>query len=79
MAANPPNPNVARLLGAEGNLGEGLGLNPDFMVDVIKAVGNYGESYERHVGADTPVGIPREGSLNALWTQGGIMYAPPFR
>lgn len=79
MAANPPNPNVARLLGAEGNIGEELGLEPDFMVTVIKALGNYGEVYERHVGADTPVGIPREGSLNALWTQGGIIYAPPFR
>jgi general L-amino acid transport system substrate-binding protein len=79
MASNPPNPNVARLLGAEGNIGEEMGLEPDFMVGVIKALGNYGEIYERHVGADTPVGIPREGSLNALWTNGGILYAPPFR
>lgn len=79
MAENPPSPNVARLLGAEGNIGEEMGLDPDFMVDVIAAVGNYGEVYERHVGADTPVGIPREGSLNALWTQGGALYAPPFR
>jgi general L-amino acid transport system substrate-binding protein len=79
MAANPPSPSIARLLGAEGNLGEEMGLAPDFMVDVIKAVGNYGESYEMHVGANTPVGIPREGTLNALWTQGGLMYPPPFR
>lgn len=79
MAASPPNPNVARLLGAEGNIGEELGVSADFMVNVITAIGNYGEAYERHVGANTPIGIPREGSLNALWTQGGIVYAPPFR
>jgi general L-amino acid transport system substrate-binding protein len=79
MAANPTNPNVARLLGAEGNIGEELGVSPDFMVNVISAIGNYGEAYERHVGANTPIGIPRDGSLNALWTQGGIVYAPPFR
>lgn len=79
MAANPPNPNVARLLGVEGNIGEELNVSPDFMVAVITAIGNYGEVYERHVGADTPIGIPREGSLNALWTNGGIIYAPPFR
>jgi len=72
-------PNIARLLGSEGNIGEGLGLSPTFMVDVIKSVGNYGEIYEAHVGADTPIGIPREGTLNALWTEGGIIYAPPFR
>ncbi|MBF9057963.1 transporter substrate-binding domain-containing protein [Rhodobacterales bacterium HKCCSP123] len=79
MAANPPNPNIARLLGTEGNIGEELGLEPDFMVDVIAAIGNYGEIYERHIGINTPVGIPREGTLNALWSEGGIIYAPPFR
>ncbi|MFK7944062.1 MAG: amino acid ABC transporter substrate-binding protein [Paracoccaceae bacterium] len=79
MAATPPNPNIARLLGVEGNIGEEMGVSPDFMVKVISAIGNYGEAYERHVGANTPIGIPREGSLNALWTQGGIVYAPPFR
>jgi general L-amino acid transport system substrate-binding protein len=73
------NPAIKRLLGAEGNIGEGMGLTKDFMVRVIKAVGNYGEIYERNVGAKTPVNIPREGSLNALWTKGGILYAPPFR
>lgn len=79
MAANPPGPGVARLLGVEGNIGEGMGLPADFMVAVLKAVGNYGEAYERHVGESTPIGIPRAGTLNALWTQGGIMYPPPFR
>ncbi|MEM7530024.1 MAG: amino acid ABC transporter substrate-binding protein [Pseudomonadota bacterium] len=79
LAANPPNPSIARLLGAEGDIGEGLGLSPTFMVDVLKSVGNYGEIYERHVGADTPVGIPRAGSANALWTKGGLIYSMPFR
>ncbi len=79
MAAAPPSPNVARLLGSEGNIGEGLGVKPTFMVDVIKAVGNYGEIYEKHVGENTPIGIPREGTLNASWMNGGVMYAPPFR
>ncbi|MEM6438247.1 MAG: amino acid ABC transporter substrate-binding protein [Pseudomonadota bacterium] len=79
IAANPGNPGIARLLGSEGNVGEGLGLDADFMVDVISMIGNYGELYEKHLGANTPIGIPREGSLNALWTQGGILYAPPFR
>jgi general L-amino acid transport system substrate-binding protein len=73
------NPAIKRLLGVEGNIGEGMGLTKDFMVRVVKAVGNYGEIYERHVGAKTPVNIPRDGSLNALWTKGGILYAPPFR
>lgn len=79
MAASPPNPNVARLLGTEGNIGEELGLPNDFMVAVISAIGNYGEVYEKHIGENTPIGIPREGTLNALWTEGGILYAPPFR
>jgi len=79
MAETPPSPNVARLLGVEGNIGEELGVEPDFMVGVISALGNYGEIYERHIGENTPIGIPREGTLNALWTEGGIIYAPPFR
>lgn len=79
MAATPPNPNIARLLGVEGNIGEELDVAPDFMVKVISAIGNYGEAYERHVGINTAIGIPRDGSLNALWTNGGIIYAPPFR
>jgi general L-amino acid transport system substrate-binding protein len=73
------NPAIKRLLGVEGNIGEGMGLTKDFMVRILKAVGNYGEIYERNVGAKTPVNIPRDGSLNALWTKGGILYAPPFR
>jgi general L-amino acid transport system substrate-binding protein len=73
------NPNIRRLLGTEGNIGQGMGLPADFMVRVIRHIGNYGEVYERHVGVRTPIGIPRERSLNALWTQGGLIYAMPFR
>jgi general L-amino acid transport system substrate-binding protein len=73
------NPSIKRLLGVEGNIGQGMGLTNDFMVRVLKHIGNYGEAYERHVGANTPVGIPRDESLNALWTKGGLMYAMPFR
>lgn len=73
------NPTVKRLLGVEGNIGEGLGLKADFMVSVLTTVGNYGEVYERNVGENTPIGIPRAGTLNAQWTEGGILYAPPFR
>ena len=73
------NPGIRRLLGLEGNIGEGMGLPKDFMVRILKATGNYGEIYERNVGPKTPINIPRDGSLNALWTKGGILYAAPFR
>lgn len=75
--SNSEDPNVRRLLGLEGDLGAGLGIENDFMVDVIKAVGNYGEIYNRHLGPDTPFNLPR--GQNELWTNGGLMYAPPFR
>jgi len=68
------NPDIARFLGATGNLGQLLGLDNDFAVKVIKAVGNYGEIYERNLG---PLGIPR--GLNRPWTEGGLLYAMPFR
>lgn len=68
------NPEVARFLGATGNLGALLGLEADFAVKVIKAVGNYGEIYERNLG---PLAIPR--GLNRQWTEGGLLYAYPFR
>ena len=73
------NPSIKRLLGTEGNFGEQLGLSPDWAMNVISQVGNYGESYERHVGANTPLKLAREGSVNALWTNGGLIYAPPIR
>lgn len=71
------NPNIKRLLGTEGELGKGLGLAADFGAKVIAQVGNYGESFERNVGASTPLKIVR--GQNAQWTQGGLIYAPPFR
>lgn len=77
LMGSTENPEIKRLLGSEGDLGAMLGLTPTFAKDVIKAVGNYSESFERHVGKDTPIGLDR--GLNALWTDGGILYAPPFR
>lgn len=70
-------PNVRRILGVEGDLGAKLGLSNDFMVNVIRAVGNYGEIYDHNLGPDTPFALPR--GLNALYTDGGIQYAPPMR
>ena len=79
MVASPPaDPEVSRLLGLEGEFGSLLGLTPDFMVNVIREVGNYGEVYNRHLGPEG-TDIPREGSLNALWITGGLLYAPPWR
>jgi general L-amino acid transport system substrate-binding protein len=70
-------PAVRRLVGAEGKFGEEIGLSPDWAANVIRAVGNYGEIYERNVGSKSKLGIPR--GLNELWTMGGIQYAPPIR
>ncbi|MEM1343136.1 MAG: amino acid ABC transporter substrate-binding protein [Pseudomonadota bacterium] len=74
IAAGEPDPNVARMLGAEGNLGEMLGLPNDWAVKAIEAGGNYGEIFDEYL---TPVGLQR--GLNALYTEGGLQYAPPFR
>lgn len=71
------NPNIRRILGVEGELGAKLGLPNDFMVTVIRAVGNYGEIYNRHLGPDTPFSLPR--GFNQPYTQGGLLYAPPLR
>ena len=80
MRANATNPSVRRILGVEGNLHEGLGLDKDWAYNIIKAVGNYGEVYEAYMGGgELGIGIGRAGSANALWTQGGLMYSPPFR
>jgi general L-amino acid transport system substrate-binding protein len=78
MRANNKNPAVMRLLGA-GNedTGKLLGLDKDWAYRAIKAVGNYGEQFERHVGPKTAIGLPR--GMNNLWSQGGVMYAPPVR
>jgi general L-amino acid transport system substrate-binding protein len=68
---------VKRLLGTDGNLGEQLGLTKDWAVRIVKAVGNYGESFDRNVGPGSKLNIAR--GLNRLWNQGGIQYSPPVR
>jgi general L-amino acid transport system substrate-binding protein len=70
-------PEVRRLVGTDGNFGEQIGLTKDWVVRIIRHVGNYAESYDRNVGVKTPLGIPR--GLNQNWLAGGILYAPPIR
>ena len=70
-------PDVRRLVGTEGNFGEQLGLSKDWVVRIVGLVGNYVEVYDRNVGSKSRLKIPR--GLNALWTNGGILYAPPVR
>jgi general L-amino acid transport system substrate-binding protein len=70
-------PNIARMMGADGDLGSKLGLANDFCANIVEKVGNYAESYDRNVGPDTPLKLDR--GVNALWSQGGILYAPPMR
>ncbi len=77
LAAGTNNPEINRILGTEGNLGEMLGLDADWGVKVIAAVGNYGELFEKNIGENTPIGLAR--GLNAQWTDGGLLYSPPFR
>jgi general L-amino acid transport system substrate-binding protein len=71
------NPEIRRLVGAEGGFGEAIGLSNDWAVNIVKAVGNYGEIFDRNVGPETPLGIER--GVNALWTEGGIQYGMPIR
>jgi general L-amino acid transport system substrate-binding protein len=71
------NPEIRRLLGVEGQFGEALGLTNDWVVRIIKAVGNYGESFEGTIGQGSPLKIAR--GLNALWTKGGLQYGLPIR
>jgi general L-amino acid transport system substrate-binding protein len=71
------NPEIKRLLGAEGKFGEAIGLTNDWALRVVKAVGNYGEVFERNVGQGSRLKIAR--GQNALWTKGGLQYAPPIR
>ncbi|WP_299723247.1 amino acid ABC transporter substrate-binding protein [uncultured Tateyamaria sp.] len=71
------NPEVNRLLGTEDTLGEMLGLDADWASKAITAVGNYGEIFEGNIGESTPIGLAR--GLNAQWTEGGLLYTPPFR
>ncbi|MGB0695970.1 MAG: amino acid ABC transporter substrate-binding protein [Rhodospirillaceae bacterium] len=77
LTVSAESPEIRRLLGVEGSLGEGLGLPKDWAFQILKQVGNYDQSFERNVGADSALGLER--GLNALWTNGGLMYPMPIR
>ena len=77
LADGTNNPEINRILGTEGNFGEILGLESDWAVKAISVNGNYGEIFETFIGENTPIGLAR--GLNAQWTDGGLLYAPPFR
>ena len=70
-------PEVRRLLGKEGDFGVSIGLTNDWVERIVRLVGNYSDVYERNVGVKSKLGIPR--GINQLWTNGGILYAPPIR
>jgi general L-amino acid transport system substrate-binding protein len=74
---NSKNPGIRRLLGSEGDGGKNLGLGNDWAYNIVKQVGNYGESFDRNVGPKTAVGLER--GLNAQWKDGGLQYAMPVR
>ncbi|HQY27441.1 MAG TPA: amino acid ABC transporter substrate-binding protein [Burkholderiaceae bacterium] len=74
LKSESKDPPIQRLVGTSGDIGKGMGLDNDWLVRAVKAVGNYGEMYERNVG---PIGIAR--GINAQWRDGGLMYAPPIR
>jgi general L-amino acid transport system substrate-binding protein len=71
------NPTIKRILGVTPGMGKSLGVDEKWVYNIVKQVGNYGESFERNVGTGSPLKIAR--GLNALWTHGGIQYAPPIR
>jgi general L-amino acid transport system substrate-binding protein len=71
------NPSIKRILGVTPGMGKALGVDEAWVVNIVKQVGNYGESFERNVGMGSPLKIDR--GLNNLWTKGGIQYAPPIR
>ncbi len=75
--AKSDNPGIKRMMGTEGDMGSKLGMGNDFCANIISSVGNYAESYDRNVGPDTPLKLDR--GVNALWSQGGILYAAPMR
>jgi general L-amino acid transport system substrate-binding protein len=77
LANGTDNPEINRLLGTEGTLGEMLGLDAEWAKRAIMAGGNYGELFEKNIGENTPIGLSR--GLNAQWTEGGLLYSPPFR
>ena len=77
VKAKTEDPNVKKFLGLEGEMGQKLGLGDDWAYNIIKAVGNYAEIYDRNLGPGTPFNLPR--GLNASWKDGGLLYAPPIR
>jgi general L-amino acid transport system substrate-binding protein len=77
MSGGTNNPEINRLLGSEGSLGEMIGLDGEWAKRAIAASGNYGEIFEKNIGETTPIGLSR--GLNAQWTDGGLIYSPPFR
>ncbi|WP_316015403.1 amino acid ABC transporter substrate-binding protein [Roseobacter sp. HKCCA0434] len=77
MLAGTDNPEINRLLGTEGDLGAMLGLEADWAANAIGVAGNYGEIFDANIGESTDIGLSR--GLNAQWTDGGLLYAPPFR
>lgn len=77
VAKTTNDPEVQRMLGITGSMGADIGLDPKWALRAIKAVGNYGEIFERHLGMNTPLGLPR--GYNRLWDKGGLLYAPPIR
>jgi general L-amino acid transport system substrate-binding protein len=77
MAMGTDHPEINRMLGSEGSYGKMLGLDPQWAVRAIAAEGNYAEIFDRYIGPDTALGLQR--GLNALYKDGGILYAPPFR
>lgn len=77
MAETSRNPEIRRMLGAEDDFGSRLGLENDFAVTMIAATGHYGEIFDRNLGAGSELGLRR--GLNAQWTEGGLLYSPPFR
>ncbi|WP_249694879.1 amino acid ABC transporter substrate-binding protein [Stappia sp. WLB 29] len=77
LAATSDNPEIRRLLGLDGEFGKTLGLTNDWVARIIRHVGNYGESFDRNLGTGSPMQLPR--GVNALWSQGGIQFAPPIR
>ena len=77
LRAHSKDPEIKRMLGVEGNMAANLHLKKDWLYNIIKQVGNYGESFDRNVGPKTPLKIKR--GLNALWKNGGLQYSPPFR
>jgi general L-amino acid transport system substrate-binding protein len=71
------NPSIQRFLGVSPGMGKALGVSEDWVHQIIKQVGNYGEIFERNIGVNTPLGLER--GLNDLWIRGGLMYPAPFR